>query len=103
MGESKKSNPDPQQAILLGHGAFGVDYVPKAKRVPVTEGRIFAGKRSEFSPGEAKVFPLDRFRIALFKVGEDFFAIKDACPHADYPLSKGKLETGYVVICGSHN
>jgi len=103
MKDPKPTTSDPQQDILLGHGAFGVDYVPKAKRAAIQAGRIFAGKLSEWKAGEVRAFPLDRFRIALYRVGEEFFAIKDACPHADYPLSKGKLEDDYVVICASHN
>jgi len=39
----------------------------------------------------------------VFKTGEEFYAIKDACPHADYPLSKSKLISPYVVMCNSHN
>jgi nitrite reductase/ring-hydroxylating ferredoxin subunit len=102
MGEGKKTK-DPQEDILQGHGAFGVDYVPKAKRARVENGKVLAGKVAEFSPGRARVVPLDRFSIALFRIGDEFNAIKDACPHADYPLSKGLLVSDYVVMCSSHN
>jgi len=99
----EKKNKDPQEDILLGHGAFGVDYIPKAKRAPIINGRIYAGKVSELEPGRARTFFLDRFTIALFRTGDEFYAIKDACPHADYPLSKSKLISPYVVMCNSHN
>jgi len=101
--DPKKPKPDPQQDILQGHGAFGVEYVPKHKRAVLVQGRIHAGRRSDFESGHAKAFALDRFSIALFRVGDEFYAIKDACPHADFPLSKSKLEKNYVVVCASHN
>jgi len=94
---------DPQDDILEGHGAFGVEYTPKSKRAKVVEGRIHAGKRGDFSPGERRTFPLDRFTVALFRTGDEFFAIKDACPHAEYPLSRSPLISPYVVMCNSHN
>ncbi len=99
----KPTNKDPQWDILEGHGAFGVDYVPKKKRAQIVDGRVYGGKISEFIPGKAKAIPLDRFTIALFRVEDEFYAIKDACPHADYPLSKSQLISKYVVMCTSHN
>ncbi len=102
MKSSDKSK-DPQYDILVGHGAFGVDYIPKNRRTPVIDGKIFVGKISDYEPGKAKTFPLDRFTVAVFRTGEEFYAIKDACPHADYPLSKSKLISPYVVMCNSHN
>lgn len=100
---NKPTDKDPQHDILTGHGAFGVDYVPKSKRAQVVDGRVFAGKISDFAPGKAKAIPLDRFTIALFRIDDEFYAIKDACPHADYPLSKSVLSSKYVVMCSSHN
>lgn len=94
---------DPQKDILAGHGAFGVDYVPKKKRAEIQAGRVHAGKIGELESGKAKAIPLDRFSIALFRVKEEYFAIKDACPHADYPLSKSTMVSPYTVMCASHN
>lgn len=94
---------DPQYDILTGHGAFGVDYVPKRQRSPVIAGRVYGGKKSELIPGKAKALALDRFTLALFRVEDEVYAIKDACPHADYPLSKSMLISKYVVMCTSHN
>ncbi len=102
--EKKKQSPhDPQQDILIGHGAFGVEYIPKSKRAPVIDGKVYAGKTTDLKPGKAKAIPLDRFTLAVFRTGDEFYAIKDACPHADYPLSKSPLISPYVVMCNSHN
>lgn len=94
---------DPQSDVLAGHGAFGVEYVPKKQRVPVVAGRVYGGRASEIPSGKAKAIPLDRFTIALFRIEDEFYAIKDACPHAEYPLSKSQLISRYTVMCTSHN
>ncbi|MCE9625557.1 MAG: Rieske (2Fe-2S) protein [Deltaproteobacteria bacterium] len=101
--EKSKSDKDPQGDILIGHGAFGVDYVPKKRRAQVVAGRVYGGKIAELSPGKAKAIPLDRFTIALFRVDDEFYAIKDACPHAEFPLSRSSLVSRYTVMCASHN
>ncbi len=101
--EEKRPEKDPQSDILAGHGAFGVDYVPKKNRAEIVDGRVSGGKISELPSGKAKAIPLDRFTIALFRVEDEFYAIKDACPHADYPLSKSRLISRYTVMCSSHN
>lgn len=94
---------DPQNDILAGHGAFGVDYVPKRKRAEVRDGRVYGGKLAELAPGKAKAIALDRFAIALFRIDDEFYAIKDACPHADFPLSRSSMVSRYTVMCSSHN
>ena len=82
---------------------FGVDYVPYAKRVRPKKGEpAFVGLVSEIPPGKAKAIVLDKFRIAVFNIEGKFYAIKDACPHAEYPLSKSVLH-GDIVACASHN
>lgn len=40
-------------------------------------------------------------KIALFKVGEDYYAIENTCPHAGGPLAEGAVE-GEVVTCPWH-
>jgi len=39
--------------------------------------------------------------IGLFRVGDEIFAMENACPHAGLPLSEGSLE-GCVVTCTAH-
>jgi NAD(P)H-dependent nitrite reductase small subunit len=44
-------------------------------------------------------------RIAVFRVGEAWFALDDICPHRTGPLSEGSLETtkrGVLVTCPFH-
>ena len=103
MTSSKKNKQDAQERILQGYGGFGVEYIPRTKRAKIEKGEIYGGKTSDLEPGKARTFHLDRFTVALFRTGDEFYAIKDACPHADYPLSKSKLVSPYVVMCNSHN
>src|SRR3989338_8175734 len=81
---------------------FGVDYVPRPRRAQPRLGKLFVGRASEIPPGSSRAVDTDQFRIAVFNVEGKFYAIKDACPHAEYPLSKGKLRED-VVMCASHN
>ena len=43
----------------------------------------------------------ERLRIAIFRVGEDIYAIDDVCPHQSASLGEGTL-TGKVVACPRH-
>jgi nitrite reductase/ring-hydroxylating ferredoxin subunit len=39
--------------------------------------------------------------LGLYRVGDEIHAMEDACPHAGFPLSRGRL-TGCVVVCEAH-
>ena len=44
-------------------------------------------------------------RIAVFRVGDVFYAVDDVCPHRTGPLSEGTLEftrRGVLVTCPFH-
>ena len=82
---------------------FGVEYVPHSRRQEIDPSSgVLVGKVSDIPPGKAKSVALKKFRVAVFNVDGKFYAIKDACPHAEYPLEKGTLR-GEVVACSSHN
>lgn len=40
-------------------------------------------------------------RVAVFRIGNEWFAVEDACPHMRARLSEGTLD-GCVVTCGWH-
>ena len=94
----------PKQPIVQeGPGPFGTRYVPPTQRYPVVAGKgVMAGRVGEIPPGSAKSVPIESFNISLFNVKGKFFAVKEACPHAEYPLTKGHLK-GPIVSCASHN
>jgi len=59
------------------------------------------GPVANFSPGCQKLISLDGVAIALFRVGERFFATADLCPHRGGPLSEGVIDGG-AVVCPWH-
>ena len=47
--------------------------------------------RNDIEPGAAKRFDVDGHRVALVRIGDDFYAIGDRCSHADYSLAEGEV------------
>ena len=57
----------------------------------------------ELKSGEARRFDLGSHRVALVRLGDDFYAIGDRCSHADYSLSEGEvLEDDVEIECWKH-
>ncbi len=46
---------------------------------------------ADLGSGEARRFEVEGHRIALVRIGEDFYAIGDRCSHADFSLSDGEV------------
>jgi len=57
----------------------------------------------DLSPGEARCFDTDGHRIALVRVGDDFYAVGDRCSHANFSLSEGEVLVDDLEIeCWKH-
>ncbi|HEX2064758.1 MAG TPA: non-heme iron oxygenase ferredoxin subunit [Acidimicrobiales bacterium] len=57
----------------------------------------------ELEPGQARRFDVAGHRIALVRVGDDFYAIGDRCTHADYSLAEGEVFADELSIeCWKH-
>lgn len=57
----------------------------------------------EMAPGSARRFDVDGHRIALVRLGDDFYAIGDRCSHADYSLAEGEIDHDDMTIeCWKH-
>ena len=60
-------------------------------------------KRDDLASGSARRFDVDGHRIALVRIGDDFYAIDDTCSHADYSLSEGDVwEEEREIECPKH-
>ena len=46
---------------------------------------------NDIAPGTAGRFDVDGHRIAVVRIGDDFYALGDECSHADYSLSEGDV------------
>ena len=63
------------------------------------------GAESEFAVGEAREVRIGARRIAVIRVGEAWYAIKNICPHAGVELHRGRLiDAGGspVIECSGH-
>lgn len=47
--------------------------------------------RDDIESGAAKRFDVEGHRIALVRIGDDFYAIGDRCSHADFSLAEGDV------------
>lgn len=62
---------------------------------------IRVAKTSDFSGQKGILVHLEDRPIALFRSGNDFYAIDNSCPHRGAPLSEGFLENKKVT-CAWH-
>jgi 3-phenylpropionate/trans-cinnamate dioxygenase ferredoxin component len=57
----------------------------------------------DVKPGEARRFDVDGHRIAVVRIGDDWYAIGDRCSHEDYSLSEGDVwEEEREIECPKH-
>ena len=60
-------------------------------------------RSDELADGEARRFEVGAHRIALVRIGGDFYAIGDRCSHADFSLSDGEVIASDLEIeCWKH-
>ena len=58
---------------------------------------------NDIAPGTAGRFDVDSHRIAVVRIGDDFYALGDECSHADYSLSEGDVwEDEREIECPKH-
>ena len=56
---------------------------------------------SELAPGGLLPVKIGERKVLVCRVGDDYFAIENQCPHATVPLSRGRLE-GCELECPFH-
>jgi 3-phenylpropionate/trans-cinnamate dioxygenase ferredoxin component len=57
----------------------------------------------DVKPGEARRFDVDGLRLAIVRIGDDWYAIGDRCSHEDYSLSEGDVwEDECEIECPKH-
>lgn len=59
------------------------------------------GSVDDFQEGVGKAVPVDGRMVAVFRRGDQFFAIDDLCPHMGASLAEGHVE-GETVTCPWH-
>ena len=59
------------------------------------------GRVNDFAPGAGKMVHVSGRHVALFRLGDEFFALDNMCLHRGGPLCDGEIEAG-VVTCPWH-
>ncbi len=62
---------------------------------------VRVGTASDVPAGRAEVFDVEDRKIAVFRLGDGFYAIEDICTHDGGPLAEGEIEEDQV-ICPRH-
>jgi 3-phenylpropionate/trans-cinnamate dioxygenase ferredoxin subunit len=65
--------------------------------------RVVVCRRDDMKSGEARRFDVGAHRVALVRIGDDFYAIGDRCSHEDYSLAEGEVwEDERELECPRH-
>jgi len=62
---------------------------------------VAVGRINDFTPGQGKMVTVNGRHVALFRLGNEFFALDNMCLHRGGPLCDGVIENG-VVTCPWH-
>lgn len=62
---------------------------------------VVVGNAGEFVSGQGKMVVVDGRHVALFRLGEEFYAVDNMCLHRGGPLCEGHIEND-VVTCPWH-
>ncbi|MDA8115932.1 MAG: non-heme iron oxygenase ferredoxin subunit [Actinomycetota bacterium] len=64
--------------------------------------KVAIGSLDDFPQG-AKRVDIEGHRVAVVRIGDDFYALGDRCTHADYSLSEGDVyEEDLEIECWKH-
>ena len=58
---------------------------------------VRVGRVDEFRDRRGRAVPVGDTKVAVFRLGDRWYAIQDACPHMGASLADGKIEGGSVV------
>jgi methionine sulfoxide reductase heme-binding subunit len=68
---------------------------------PAAEGFTYVSDATDFEEGRAKIFCIDKERIAVYKHENKLYAIHNVCKHQGGPLGEGKIIDG-CITCPWH-
>lgn len=73
---------------------------PTAAERPSLASNAFLVK--DLKPGQIGLVRVDGEDVAVYRIGDEYYATQNSCTHADGPLDEGDLE-GYGVVCPWHD
>lgn len=53
--------------------------------------KLVVAPLAEFMPGTSRIVRAGKREIGVFRVGDDFYAVRNRCPHQGGPLCEGSL------------
>ena len=59
------------------------------------------GRIADFTPGQGRMVDVSGRHVAVFRLGDELFAIDNMCLHRGGPLCDGDIDNG-VVTCPWH-
>ena len=62
---------------------------------------VVVGRINDFTPGRGKLVTVNGRQVAVFRLGDEFFALDNMCLHRGGPLCDGLIERG-AVTCPWH-
>ncbi|MEP7109342.1 MAG: Rieske 2Fe-2S domain-containing protein [Ferruginibacter sp.] len=68
---------------------------------PVNNGFVEVCELSDFEEGRAKIFCIDKERIAVYRHADKLYALHNVCKHQGGPLGEGKIIDG-CITCPWH-
>jgi len=89
--------------LITLHLIAGIKEVKKDNQRfdPAVEGFVYVCNANEFEESRAKIFCIDKERIAVYKHENKLYAIHNVCKHQGGPLGEGKILDG-CITCPWH-
>ena len=63
---------------------------------------VVVGNVNDFTAGHGKMVTVNGRHVAVFRLGNEFFAIDNLCLHKAGPLCEGQIDSNDVVTCPWH-
>ena len=82
-------------------GAFTQGNPSELEREPIVSEFEVVGKVADFEDGQGQAVPVDGRMVAVFRKGDEWYAIDDLCPHMGASLAEGYVED-HTVTCPWH-
>jgi nitrite reductase/ring-hydroxylating ferredoxin subunit len=65
-------------------------------------GFVSVGLIGDFAPGQGRMVTVNGRHVALFRLGDEFFALDNLCLHRGGPICEGFIDHQDVVTCPWH-
>jgi nitrite reductase (NADH) small subunit len=63
---------------------------------------VAVGQIGDFTSGQGRMVTVNGRHVALFRLGDEFFALDNMCLHRGGPLCEGPIDSQDVVTCPWH-